>query len=216
VPLKLYLDSAQETEASQVRDWGWVAGVTTNPILMAQAGGLVNLILERLAAFGFAELFYQLVARDWEGMLREAETASQLVGKPLVLKVPPSDLGFRFAAQHSSVYPCCVTAIYSPAQALVARAAGAQYIAVYVNRATRLLGNGAGLVSEVAKVLAGSETEIIAASLKSPEEATAALLAGAQHLTLPFSVLTALPVHALSVETLSQFEADGKGLEANP
>jgi len=57
-----------------------------------------------------------------------------------------------------------VTAIYSPAQALVAREAGAKEAITYVNRATRLLGDGLALVREMATVLKDSKTEIIAAS----------------------------------------------------
>ncbi|HLO13892.1 MAG TPA: transaldolase family protein, partial [Anaerolineales bacterium] len=116
-------------------------------------------------------------------------------------------------SDYGNTFPCCVTAVFSAAQALIAREAGAQYIAVYVNRATKQMGDGLALVQDMAKVLTGSQVEIVAASLKSTEEAVAALLAGAQHITLPFEVLANLRVHPLSAKTLEQFAAEGVGIK---
>jgi transaldolase len=97
----------------------------------------------------------------------------------------------------------------------VAREAGARYIAVYVNRATKQLGDGLALVEELAKILAGSQTEILAASLKSTKEALASLLAGAQHITVPLDLLKSLSSHPLSVQTVEQFNAEGVGIRSN-
>ena len=107
---------------------------------------------------------------------------------------------------------CSVTGIYHPAQAIVAVEAGAKYAIAYVHRATRLLGDGLKLVREMAKVVEGSGTEILAASIKSPDEAVATLLAGANHLTLPFSVLQAMTTHSLSEQTFKEFNEKGRGI----
>lgn len=210
--MAIYIDSAKEDEVRQAKEYGWIKGVTTNPVLLAQAGVPAEATLKRLAAFGFSCLFYQLVSSDEHGMVVEARLALKIVGNALVLKVPPTEAGFRFVTEHATRYPCCVTAVYSPAQALAAREAGAQYVAVYVNRAMRLKGDGIRLVEDISKCLIGSRTEIVAASLKSPEEAGSAFLAGASHLTLPFDVLQALLTHPLSIATLDRFVADGVGL----
>ena len=83
---------------------------------------------------------------------------------------------------------------------------------VYVNRATRLLGDGCSLVQDMADVLKKTNTEILAASIKSPEEAVKTLLAGAHHLTLPFDVLQAMAVHELSQQTVDEFAKNGRGI----
>jgi len=98
----------------------------------------------------------------------------------------------------------------------VAREAGARYIAVYVNCAAKQLGDGLALVEDLAKILAGSRTEILAASLKSAQEAMDAFKAGAQHLTVPFDLLNSLSNHSLSAETVEQFNADGVGIRWKP
>ncbi len=82
----------------------------------------------------------------------------------------------------------------------------------YVNRATRLLGDGIALVRDMANVLKGSDTEILAASIKSPEEAAASLQAGADHLTLPLVMLQAITTHEFSQKTVEEFAKGGIGL----
>ena len=105
-----------------------------------------------------------------------------------------------------------MTAVYSPAQALIASEVKARFVAVYVNRATRLMGDGLKLVRDVAEILKHSETKIIAASIKSAKEACAALSAGAHHLTLPYEVLMGLIAHPLTEQTIAEFQARGIGL----
>ena len=102
--------------------------------------------------------------------------------------------------------------MFSPAQALVARESVAKFVAVYVNRAERLLGDGLKLVHKVSAVLQGSGTEIVAASIKSAEEACNAISAGAEHLTLPYDVLTSLMNHSLSEQILGEFQTHGIGI----
>ena len=210
--MAIYLDSAKLDEARQAKKLGWVYGVTTNPSLMAKAGVEPEIVLNGLAELAFHQVYYQLVSQDTEDMLIEARKAVEIAKNGLILKIAPTENGFRFVAKHGSEFPCCVTAIFDPAQALVAREAGARYIAVYVNRATKQLGDGLGLVGELAKVLAGSQTEIVAASLKSTKEAVDAFLAGAQHITVPFDLLANLSTHPLSEQTVEQFNTEGIGI----
>ncbi len=209
--MAIYIDSAIVKEIQSARSMGWVRGVTTNPILLAKAGGKADQVLTEIARLDIRPLFYQLVSPTLEDMRKEMEYAAEIVGSGLVLKVAPSPTGFQFVRQCQE-YPCCVTAVYSPAQALIASEVHARYVAVYVNRATRLLGDGLKLVREVADVLKHNGTEIIAASIKTPEEASAALSAGARHLTLPYDVLAGLGTHPLSQQTIAEFQANGVGI----
>lgn len=209
--MAIYIDSADLKEVEAAKSLGWVGGVTTNPILLAKTGREPQTVLAELAHLNAGPVFYQLVSPSVEGMHREMGIAAEILGSALVLKVPPTENGYRFVAQCTE-FPCCVTAVYSPAQALVAREAKAAFVAVYVNRATRLLGDGIQLLREVAGILKNSRTEIIAASIKSAEEACASLSAGAHHLTLPYTVLASLMTHPLSEQTLTEFQTKGIGI----
>jgi len=208
----LYLDSADLDDAQAASAWGWVKGITTNPTLLAKSDLPPATTLSQLAAICPGELYYQLLASDLDSMVREAKQARELVGAKLVLKIPATPLGFTAVARLSPEMACSVTAIYSATQAMVAAEAGAKYAIAYVNRATRLLGDGLALVAEMNAVLQGSATTILAASLKSPAEAAAARQAGAHHLTLPLATLAALAQHDLADQTVQDFATQGRGL----
>jgi len=210
--MAIYIDSAVVEDVQAAREFGWITGITTNPALLAAAPAPVEETLSNLAGLGMRPLFYQLRQPTLELMLEEAEAASAIVGEGLVLKVPPSAIGFRFTAERMTKRPICITAVFSPAQVAVAAAAGATYIAIYVNRATRLIGDGLHLLRQAVSIAAGSQTEVLAASLKSPAEVTDALIAGAMHVTAPLPVLTAMMENKQSAKAMEQFDADGVGL----
>lgn len=209
--MALYLDSALVTEAQYARDLGWVSGITTNPTLLAKSDLSPEDTLRELVTTFPSEVFYQLTTSDLEGMFREAHKAHAILDEHTVLKIPATLVGFQAVARLSPEMPCAVTAIFSPAQAVVAAEAGARYAICYVNRATRLLGDGLALVGGMAKMLSSTQTEILAASIKSPEEAVATLHAGAHHLTLPLKVLRALAEHELTEKTVVEFARTGHG-----
>lgn len=208
----IYLDSALIEEVQAAREMGWVTGVTTNPTLLNKTNLDPEVCLKQLTEICPGELYYQLCATDFTGMVAEARKAQEIIGDKIVLKIPATELGFRVTAHLASEIACSVTAIYSPTQAVVASEAGAKYAIAYVNRATRLLGDGVGLVREMAAILSNSETQILAASLKSPEEISATLQAGADVITVPMSVLKAMTTNELSEKTVTEFLDKGIGI----
>jgi transaldolase len=211
--MAIFIDSAIYEEVREALSAGWIGGVTTNPLLLAGATEPPAKVLERLASLSPGMVFYQLMSTTQEDMLAEARQARLLLGELLVLKLAPIWEGFSFAAHYASEFRCCVTAVYSPAQALAARQAGAQYVAVYVNRATLLGIDGIELVRDIARVLEGCRTEILAASLKTPEQASQAFKAGAAHLTMPLAVLKSLAANPFSDETVDDFLQRGVGIQ---
>jgi transaldolase len=208
----IYVDTAIIVEAEVASKFGWIAGITTNPTLLAKSDLPPDITLKQLAQVTSGEVYYQLTASDFDGMVAEGNAAFELIGRQTVLKVPATLAGFQAVAHLSAEIHCAVTAIYSAAQAAVSAEAGAKYAIAYVNRATRLLGDGFALVQDMASVLKNSNTEILAASIKSPEEAVKTLLAGAHHLTLPLDVLKAIAVHELSQQTVDEFAKNGRGI----
>jgi len=210
--MSIFIDSTNITQVKTALELGWVKGITTNPLLLAQSDQKAAELLQTLKSLSDGPIFYQLMSSTIDEALSEAHQALEILEKQLVVKLPPTDLGFRLCSELSSRIACCPTAIYAPSQALIAREAGAQYLAVYVNRATRLMGDGLKLVSDISDILKGSHTRLLAASLKSPEEAARAFSAGADDLTLPYTTLMDMTKHPLSEDAINQFQADGKGL----
>ena len=210
--MAFYIDSAILEEVREAIAFGWVKGVTTNPILLSKAGKDPDGVLKALGSMDVKAVFYQLMSTKVGEMVGEAQAAKDIVGDKLVLKLCPTQQGFQFVAEQADNYTCCVTAVYSAAQAMVASQAGARWVAVYVNRYTRMGFDGAVLVGEIASVLRNSQTGILAASIKDPQEAAAAWRAGASGLTLPLPVLRAMMENDISIKTRQDFLDNGVGI----
>jgi transaldolase len=213
--VQLLLDSAILEEARQAADWGWVSGATTNPTLLAKSGLPPAETLKELGKLFKGQIFYQLTGNSVNEMQKEAGVATDILGGQLVLKIPATELGFRAAAQLSSKYTVAITSLYTPAQALTAHAAGARYALYYHNRTKRLLPDGAELAAQLIQALAGTDTLVVAASLKSPEDLIESRMAGVPILSAPLNVLAALPNNEHSDAAVEEFRQTGTGLLEN-
>jgi len=210
--MQLLLDSAILDEARQAAEWGWVSGATTNPTLLGKSSLAPAVTLKELGKLFQGQIFYQLTGKSVNDMKHEAGLASDILGGQLVLKIPATELGFRAAAQLSGDYTVAITSLYTPAQALTAHAAGARYALYYHNRAKRLLPDGADLASRLIQALAGTNTLVVAASLKSTEELIESRMAGVPILSAPLNVLAALPNNEHSDAAVEEFRQTGTGL----
>jgi transaldolase len=203
--MALYLDSALADEARQAAGLGFVAGATTNPALIARDGRPARDVVADLCATLRGTIFYQVVEAPGPALDAEIETFRQISAR-VAFKLPCTLPYARVAHDLSRQdVVCALTAVYSPAQAYIAAQAGAAYVIPYVNRATRFCGSGPALVAEIAAILEGTECQILAASLKSPAEVVDTLLAGAQHVSLPWDVLAAMAHHPLTDLALEEF-----------
>ncbi len=209
--MALYLDSASVEDARRAMKLGFVRGITTNPALMAKTGRHPQDVIGELCEICSGTVFYQLTAPTVAE--REAEARRFAALRPNVgLKIPCTLENLALAARLADEdFTVGLTAIFSAAQVYLACEAGARYVLPYVNRSTRLLGDGLALVREMRAVsdACSSPTEILAASVKSPEEAVATVRAGAHHLTLPLAVIEAMGVHPLSEQTIAEFAQAG-------
>jgi len=205
--MTLYLDSADLEEARLASSLGIVSGCTTNPTLLARAGHVRPIeALRQLANLFSGTVFYQVMAADAERMAQEAPPFLDL-GQNVGLKVPATLEGFKFAAGYSSRATVAMTGVFSPSQALLAAEAGAQFAIPYINRLTRFVGDGAAVVGEIGAVLDGTACALLVAGIKSPAEAVAARLAGADHLSLPLEVIKAMADNALTTLAIREFES---------
>lgn len=206
--MALFVDSAELSEVQRAVALGFVRGCTTNPILMAQAGSAPAAIIAELCRIVPGPVFYQVTSANAEEREAEGRAISRIAPEKVVLKIPATTENLALLARLASDIPCAATAVYSPAQAWLAAEAGARYVIPYVNRATRLLGDGLKLVAELVAAVraAGRRVEIVAASIKTSEEAAGAILAGADHLTLPLAVIRELGEHPLSQQAIAEFD----------
>jgi transaldolase len=205
--MALFLDSANLEDARRAASLGFVVGATTNPGLLARAGHTDGLqALQSLCPLFPGTVFYQLLGHTPEEMLAECAPFLSLA-ENVGLKVPCTVSGLAFTAQVSPRATIAVTGVFTPGQAYLAAQAGAEYVIPYVNRVTRLTGDGPGLVGQMAAILDPTECEILAAGIKSPAEAVDTLLAGAGHVSLPLEVILAMAESPLTEKAVADFEA---------
>lgn len=108
-----------------------------------------------------------------------------------------------------------VTLIFSPAQALLAARAGAAYVSPFVGRLNDIASDGNKLIESIAAMfeIHGISTEIIAASIRSPEDVTNAALAGAHIATIPYKVILQMIKHPLTDDGIERFLKDWDGVK---
>ncbi|HYE34478.1 transaldolase family protein [Methylocaldum sp.] len=205
--MSLFLDSALAADARQAMTLGFVAGITTNPTLMAKADRKPEDVIAELADICPGPVFYQLTAPTVAE--REVEARRFLALRPnIALKIAMTTenlvLAAKFAKEGINVG---MTASYSAAQTYLTCEAGVTYSIAYVNRSTRLQGDGVGLVSEMRAVVDACDTPttILVASLKSASEVVQAVIAGAHHVTIPLPLLLEMGDHPLSDQAIEEF-----------
>ena len=211
--MTIYLDSASLKDARRAAELGFVAGVTTNPKLIARLCQTAEEIIPELCdALDEGLVFYQLTAPTVEEREAEARRFAALRPGRVGLKIPctTENLALLYRLVDEG-FTCAATAVFSTHQALLACEAGADYIIPYVNRATRLQGDGITLVAEITDVIqaTGGLSEVLAASFRSVSEVVEATLAGADHVTVPLSLLLALGDHPLSEQAIVEFAQTG-------
>ena len=138
-----------------------------------------------------------------DGELKQSEGRGRIG-----LKIPASTENMALVAAFSARgAPVAVTAMFNLAQAYAACESGATYLLPDINRMKRLRGDGVGFVKDLTRVCqaVGRGTEILAARIKSPEEAVQTLLVGAQHVSMPLLVLLALGYDPLSEQAVAEF-----------
>lgn len=209
--MTILIDSASPNDLAAAVALGFVAGFTTNPILMARETAEPLRHFERLlAALPTGPAFYQPTGDSPATLCHEARSAAALAPERVVIKAPATTSGIRAARELvGDGVRCALTAVYAPAQALLAHEVGCEWAIPYVDRAARQGVGGCVVVDAMAAILARLEsgTRILAASLKSPQQVVDAVLSGADDITATLDVLRDLPTHPLSEAAVADFDA---------
>jgi transaldolase len=201
----LFLDSAFEADALEAREMGWVRGITTNPRLMDD---ICRHWEEQLAllldVFPIGPVFIQ--PSPPEEAEPQLDRAYEIGGTRVIAKLPAQlamfSLGARLADAGRQV---AFTAVYSPAQAVIAAASGARWVIPYVDRAARLRPD-IPVIPALREALDALESPagLLAASLKTPEQVVAAFAQGADAATVPLAVLRAMAHDALTDQAVDE------------
>jgi len=217
--MELYLDTANVAEVERLARIFPLAGVTTNPSIIA--AGKVPLwdVLPHLqeAVGKEGRLFAQVMGRDAATMVAQAKQLTERI-PGIIVKVPVTAEGLAAIKQlTASGISTLGTAVYSPAQGLLAALAGAKYVAPYVNRVDAQGGDGIKTVQELQTLLDlhAPHCKVLAASFKTPRQSLDCLLAGCEAITLPLDVVQQLISSPAVDAAIDKFEHDWNGAFGN-
>ncbi|MEO1039939.1 MAG: fructose-6-phosphate aldolase [Pseudomonadota bacterium] len=208
--MDLFLDTAELDEITARTGAGLVDGVTTNPSLIAKSGADVFERVEQICQAVDGPVSAEVVATDTDAMLAEGRRLRQIADN-VVIKLPLTPAGLAACRTlHDEGAPTNVTLCFSVNQALLAAKAGATFISPFIGRVEDMGGDGQALLAGIREVYDqfGFETQILAASLRSPAHVEMAALTGCDCATVPPKVFDALVKHPLTDAGLEAFLSD--------
>ena len=214
--MKLYIDTANVDEIRRANDMGIIAGVTTNPSLIAKEGRDYAETLKEIASIVDGPISGEVKATtaDAEGMIAEGREIAK-IHPNMVVKIPMTIEGLQAVKVLTAEgIKTNVTLIFTANQALLAAEAGATYVSPFLGRLDDINQPGIELVRTIAEIFAvyGYETEIIAASVRNPIHVTDCALAGADIATVPYKVLEQMTKHPLTDAGIEKFQKDYKAV----
>jgi transaldolase len=217
--MKIFLDTANVNEIKEGVALGVVDGVTTNPTLATKEKKPFRPLVEEICRVVPGDVSLEVVATDFEGMIKEGEELAQIAPN-VVVKCPLTQDGLK-AVKYLTGKGIRVnqTLCFSATQALLSAKAGAYYISPFLGRLDDIGHVGMDLVRDICEIyrVQGFKTQVLAASIRNPMHVTQAALAGADIATMPFSVLKQMFNHPLTDAGQKKFLEDyRKTQEAKP
>ena len=208
--MKLFLDTADINEITDLNKTGMVDGITTNPSLIAKSGRNIIQTIEEICGIVSGPVSAEVTATDYDGMMREGARLAEIASN-VTVKLPLTVDGLRACASLSEDNIMVnVTLCFSAAQALLAAKAGASFISPFVGRLDDIGADGMNLIGEIAEIYANYDysTEILVASVRGVQHVVDAALIGADVATIPPKIMSQMYKHPLTDKGLADFLSD--------
>ncbi|CAD5274578.1 MULTISPECIES: fructose-6-phosphate aldolase [Imperialibacter] len=214
--MQFFIDTANLSEIKEANDLGVLDGVTTNPSLMAKEGitGKENILAHYKAICKIVDdnVSAEVISTDFEGMMKEGKELAKIDDK-IVVKVPMIRDGVKAIKAFSAegIRTNC-TLVFSSGQAILAAKAGASYVSPFIGRLDDISHDGLDLIEQMVQIYTNYafETQILAASVRHTMHLIKCAEIGADVVTCPLNVITALLKHPLTDSGLEKFLADYK------
>ncbi|GBF27200.1 transaldolase [bacterium MnTg02] len=212
--MKFFVDSAEIDEIRELAETGLVDGVTTNPSLIAKSGRDFTETIKEICSFVDGPVSAEVTSTDVDGMVEEGRKLAD-IAENVTIKVPLTWDGLkacRAITQGGTMVN--VTLCFNANQALLAAKAGATFISPFIGRLDDIGLDGMDVIQEIRAIYDNYpdtlETEILVASIRSPNHVKLSALAGADVATVPPKVLRDLTKHPLTDKGLDAFLKDWK------
>ena len=200
--MEFIIDTVDLNEIKEAIEYMPIVGVTSNPSIVKKTN---------------PKDFFEHMRT-----IREIHRILEEIDRQVYIKVPVSYEGIKAIKmlKEENIH-VTATAVYDLMQAYMALAAGADYIAPYVNRIGNLGADPMELINELSNriIMDNYDTKIVAASFKGVEQIKNALNNGAQAITAPVDILKQIFKNPNIEKAVDDFNADwysmygeGKGI----
>ena len=152
----------------------------------------------------------EVVETETDAMIKEGRELAKIHAN-IVVKVPLILEGLRatkaLAAEGIRVN---VTLCFSPTQALLAAKAGAWCVSPFIGRVDDVSSDGMELIRQILSIYDNYQfnTQVLVASVRTPQQVVEAALAGGHICTMPYSIFQQLVKHPLTDMGLKKFLSD--------
>ena len=223
--MEFILDTVDLEEIKDGIDHMPISGVTSNPSIVKKTSpedffGHMRNIREIIGKD--RSLHIQVISLDADTIVKEAHRILKEIDDQVYIKVPVSYEGLKAIKMlKEEGVNVTATAVYDLMQAYFALAAGADYIAPYVNRIGNLGSDPMELIGSLQDRIEndGYDCKIVAESFKGVEQIKNAFNYGAEAVTAPYAVLKQVFANPNIDKAVTDFNQDwysvygeGKGI----
>ncbi len=208
--MKLFIDTANLEDIEEIASWGVLSGVTTNPTLLSKVEGDEDSIYRRICELVDGPISAEVVANDSTTMVNEGKRLAA-IHPNIVVKLPTSLEGLKATSQLArDGIRVNMTLCFTANQAILAASAGAAFVSPFIGRFDDINEDGLGHLAEIIEAFAASafDTEVLAASIRSPLHVMEAARMGSDIATIPPKVFHQMLHHPLTDTGIAQFNTD--------
>ncbi|CFX02381.1 Transaldolase 3A/3B [Syntrophomonas zehnderi OL-4] len=208
--MRIFIDSANIEEIRDINSMGFLAGVTTNPSLVAKEKRDYHEVLKEICSIVDGPISAEVIAQDYKGMLAEAEILAA-IHPNVVIKIALTEEGLKVIKKlHEKGIKTNATLVFSANQALLAARAGASFVSPFLGRVDDNGNDGLILLEDIMTIFNQYmlDTEVIAASIRHPMHVLQSAKIGSHIATVPYNVIKQMIKHPLTDAGIDKFLND--------
>ncbi|MCK5385098.1 MAG: fructose-6-phosphate aldolase [Alphaproteobacteria bacterium] len=209
--MKFFADTSDINEIKDLKEYGLLDGVTTNPSIIAKSGKEFIPLIKEICEITDGPVSAEVAATDYKTMRKEADVLRNIADN-IAIKVPLTQDGLKVCKELSDEGTLVnVTLCFSSGQALLAAKAGAAFISPFIGRLDDICFQGLDLIADILIIYDNYpeyDTEVLVASIRNPMHIIESAKMGAHVMTAPPKVIKQLYNHPLTDKGLAAFVAD--------
>jgi transaldolase len=210
-----FLDSSDAKEITDLFTWGVLAGVTTNPLILAREAGAADLEqrIRAVVAASRGHVSVELTTETEAEMLDEAAQYHAWAPDRICIKVPFGEIGLRVThGLAKEGVATNVTCLMSFNQAYLAALAGGTYVSIFSGRVRDMGYDVRPVIGQTRDQIdrEGLDAQIIVGSVRHFMDVNEALEAGAHIVTVPPAILRKMLHNPKTDETIREFNTAWK------